>query len=65
VGRCGSFDNDHPHNEREMDTWVTDEEFIGIMCEPSARGSAFTQGKHAYTTYICTSLIVTYMCTCV
>jgi hypothetical protein len=43
-GRCGNFDEQHPYNEYDMDTWVTEEEHWNIMMEPSARHFSYSTG---------------------
>jgi hypothetical protein len=44
TGRCGNFDETHPYNEFDMDTWVTEEEHRNIMLEPSAKRFSYLKG---------------------
>jgi hypothetical protein len=45
TGRCGNFDETHPYNEYDMDTWVTEEEHWNIILEPSAKRYSYVKGK--------------------
>ena len=50
-GRCGNFDERHPYNERDMDTWVTEEEHWDIMMEPSAHHYSYVRGMSTHDTH--------------
>jgi hypothetical protein len=44
TGRCGNFDEQHPFNEYELDTWVNEEEHWNIIMEPSAKRYSYLRG---------------------
>jgi hypothetical protein len=47
TGRCGNFDQPSVYNERDSETWLTDDEFTEVMAEPKAEGTTFGKGKHS------------------
>ena len=46
TGRCGNFDQPSVYNERDSETWLTDDEFMEVMAEPKAEGTTMGKGMH-------------------